>query len=152
MSKDERIKQIAEKAAPVFEKYGVEYAGLFGSYARGNETEESDIDILIRRGSKSLSLFDFISIAGLVMKFSDFENDRKTQSSVIMQLQVIGELVKKIPEDIKSSINLPWKKMAGMRDMVAHDYFSLDLEAVWNTVTKDIPELAKDINKYLMNA
>ena len=86
------------------------------------------------------------------VKFSDFENDRKTQSSVIMQLQVIGELVKKIPEDIKSSINLPWKKMAGMRDMVAHDYFSLDLEAVWNTVTKDIPELAKDINKYLMNA
>ena len=54
----------------------------------------------------------FISMAGLVMTFSDFENDRKTQSSVIMQLQVIGELVKKIPEDIKSNINLPWKKIA----------------------------------------
>lgn len=95
------------------------------------------------------SIKDFISIAGSVMTFSDFENDRKTQSSVIMQLQVIGELVKKIPEDIKSDINLPWKKMAGMRDMVAHDYFSLDLEAVWNTVTKDVPELAKEIDRYL---
>lgn len=36
-----------------------------------------------------------------------------------------------------------------MRDMVAHDYFSLDLEAVWNTVTKDVPELAKEIDRYL---
>ena len=93
---------------------------------------------------------DFISIIdGSMMEFSDFENDRKTQSSVIMQLQVIGELVKKIPEDIKSDINLPWKKMIGMRDMVAHDYFSLDLEAVWNTATKDVPDLATEINKYL---
>jgi len=97
----------------------------------------------------SRNIKDFISVAESMMEFSDFENDRKTQSSVIMQLQVIGELVKKIPEDVKSSINLPWKKMAGMRDMVAHDYFSLDLEAVWNTVTKDIPELAKEIDRYL---
>jgi|SRR3989344_7990221 len=97
----------------------------------------------------SQNIKDFISTKGSVMKFSDFENDRKTQSSVIMQLQVIGELVKKIPEDIKSDINLPWKKMSGMRDVVAHDYFSLDLEAVWNTVTKDIPELAKKIGRYL---
>lgn len=97
----------------------------------------------------SRNIKDFISVAGSVMKFPDFENDRKTQSSVIMQLQVIGELVKKIPEDIKSDIKLPWKKMSGMRDMVSHDYFSLDLEAVWNTVTKDIPELAIEINRYL---
>jgi len=52
----------------------------------------------------SQSIKDFISVAGSVMRFSDFENDRKTQSSVIMQLQVIGELVKKIPEDIKSEL------------------------------------------------
>ncbi|MDO8594454.1 MAG: DUF86 domain-containing protein [bacterium] len=97
----------------------------------------------------SRNIKDFISTAGLAMQFSDFENDRKTQSSVIMQLQVIGELVKKIPESVRSNINLPWKKMAGMRDMVAHDYFSLDLEAVWNTATKDIPKLVEEIDKYL---
>lgn len=99
--------------------------------------------------SATQNIKDFISTMGSTMKFSDFENDRKTQSSVIMQLQVIGELVKKIPESMKSDINLPWKKMTGLRDIIAHDYFSLDLEAVWNTVTKDVPDLADEINKYL---
>ncbi len=73
MSNDEKIKQIAEKTAPVFKKYGVEYAGLFGSYARGDEKEESDVDILVRRGSKSLSLFDFI---GMKDEISDILNKK----------------------------------------------------------------------------
>lgn len=93
---------------------------------------------------------DFISTnEGSTMEFSDFENDRKTQSSVIMQLQVIGELVKKIPEELKSNINLPWKKMIGLRDIIAHEYFSLDLEAVWKTATEDVPNLAREIKRHL---
>ena len=83
MSKDERIKQIAEKAAQVFEKYGVEYAGLFGSYARGNETEESDIDILVRRGSKSLSLFDFIGMKDEISNILNKKVDLISEKAVI---------------------------------------------------------------------
>jgi len=83
------------------------------------------------------------------MEFNDFLSDGKTQSAVIMQIQVIGELSKKIPEEIKSKIDVPWKEIAGLRDMVSHDYFSLDVEAIWNTATKDATELEEKIKKYL---
>lgn len=79
----------------------------------------------------------------------DFFEDSKTQSAVIMQIQVIGELSKKIREDIRSQIDIPWKEIAGLRDMVSHDYFSLDIEAIWNTATKDVPELEQKIKEYL---
>ena len=102
--------------------------------------------------SATQNIKDFIRTStGSAMEFSDFENDRKTQSSVIMQLQVIGELVKKIPDNLKSDVNLPWKQMIGLRDMISHDYFSLDLEEVWNTATKDVLELEREISGYLKN-
>lgn len=59
MSTDE-LQQFAEDATPVFEKYGLRYAGLFGSYARGEATPESDVDILVQKGEKPLSLFDYV--------------------------------------------------------------------------------------------
>ena len=62
MSKEEKIKNIAEKTSPIFQKYGIKYAGIFGSYARGEEKEESDVDILVKRGNQTLSLLDFIGI------------------------------------------------------------------------------------------
>lgn len=83
------------------------------------------------------------------MSQSDFFDDGKTQSAVIMQIQVIGELSKKVPEEMKSKIDIPWKEIAGLRDMVSHDYFSLDIEAIWNTATKDTAELENKIQNYL---
>jgi len=83
MSKDEKIKQIAEKVAPVFEKYGIEYAGLFGSYARGDEKEESDVDILVRRGSKTLSLFDFIGMKDEISDLLNKKVDLVSEKAVI---------------------------------------------------------------------
>lgn len=83
------------------------------------------------------------------MKRDGFLADGKTQSAVIMQLQVIGELAKKIPESIRASIAIPWKQMAGLRDLVSHDYFSLDLEVIWNTVETSIPDTERKIRAYL---
>lgn len=83
------------------------------------------------------------------MNLADFSNDSKTESAVIMQIQIIGELSKKIPEEIKSKIDVPWKEIAGLRDMVSHDYFSLDIEAIWNTATKDVRELEQKTRTYL---
>lgn len=68
-----------------------------------------------------------------------FEADLKTQSAVIMQLTLIGELAKKVSDDTKRAIELPWKEIAGFRDHAIHDYFNLDLEVVWQTVIEDIP-------------
>jgi len=83
------------------------------------------------------------------MSFDDFSGDSKTQSAVIMQLQVIGELSKRMPEEIKTEIEIPWKKISGMRDMVSHDYFNLDIKAVWDTVIKNVPEAELEVSNYL---
>lgn len=84
------------------------------------------------------------------MKFDDFIKDGKTQSAVLMQLHVIDELVKKVPEEIKLKSDLPWKKMTGMRDMISHEYFGLDLEQVWKTAVEDVPILGTEIKKFLL--
>ena len=64
-----------------------------------------------------------------------FLSDEKTQSAVTMQLILIGELTKKLSAATKERIDLPWRKMAGLRDIAVHDYFSLDTEAIWDTIT-----------------
>lgn len=70
-----------------------------------------------------------------------FDGDQKTQSAVIMQLMLIGEVSKKISDKTKATINLPWKDIAGFRDMAVHNYFEIDLDIVWNTIQEDIPVL-----------
>lgn len=82
------------------------------------------------------------------MDYDSFSIDIKTQSAVIMQLQVIGELTKRIPDNILSSIELPWRKIAGLRDMVSHDYFNLDIKMIWQTIKGSIPEADKKIRQY----
>ena len=83
------------------------------------------------------------------MTFEDFSADEKTQSAVIMQLQVVGELAKKVPENFKESIDVPWKNMAGLRDLVSHDYFGLDINVIWHTVKESVPETEKNIKECL---
>ncbi|MEI6238733.1 MAG: DUF86 domain-containing protein, partial [bacterium] len=83
------------------------------------------------------------------LTFEVFSKDNKTQSAVIMQLQVIGELAKKVPDEIKTGVPIPWKNMAGFRDMISHDYFGLDLETVWHTVEKSIVDAEAELQKYL---
>lgn len=79
------------------------------------------------------------------------------QDGVIRQVEIIGEAAKNISEaakNISSDLrnkysDIPWKDIAGMRDKLIHDYFGVDLEAVWATAKEDIPELKKAIEKIL---
>ena len=80
---------------------------------------------------------------------SQFLTDQKTQSAVIMQLALIGELSKKISINTQSQIDLPWKDIAGFRDRAIHDYYQIDLGIVWETISADIPILKKAIQEYL---
>lgn len=84
------------------------------------------------------------------MTYKDFLADSKTQSAIIMQLQVIGEVAKKVPEEIKQSIAIPWKQIIGMRDMVSHDYFNLDIKSVWDTAITSVPDAEQKIGEYLL--
>ncbi|PIQ73401.1 hypothetical protein COV58_02755 [Candidatus Roizmanbacteria bacterium CG11_big_fil_rev_8_21_14_0_20_36_8] len=80
---------------------------------------------------------------------SQFLTDQKTQSAVIMQLALIGELSKKISKNTQSHVDLPWKDIAGFRDRAIHDYYQIDLGIVWETISADIPILKKAIQEYL---
>jgi len=65
------------------------------------------------------------------MKCSTFESDEKTIYAVIRALEIIGEATKHIPEDIRdNNPSIPWKEMAGMRDVLIHDYFGVDIKTV----------------------
>ncbi len=78
-----------------------------------------------------------------------FFDDQKTQSAVIMQLALIGELSKRVSLQTQSLIELPWKEIAGFRDRAIHDYFELDLGVVWDTIVLDLPTLEGALHAYL---
>ncbi len=76
------------------------------------------------------------------MKREDFMSSNLHQDAVIRQVEVIGEAARKVSEETrKRHTEVPWKDMAGMRDKLIHGYFGVDLDAVWDTVTEDIPRL-----------
>ena len=82
------------------------------------------------------------------MKESDFLSNKLEQDGVIRNFEVIGEAAKNISERTKNnSPEIPWRKMAGMRDKLIHDYIGVDLFAVWAVVEKTLPELKISLKK-----
>ena len=76
------------------------------------------------------------------MKREEFIRDEKTVFAVIRAIEIIGEAVKYIPEDVKKEYpKIPWKEIAGMRDKLIHAYFGVNLVRVWKTVKEEIPAL-----------
>ena len=70
------------------------------------------------------------------------------QVAVIRQFEVIGEASKRLSSEFKAkNSELPWKDMAGMRDKLIHEYIDVDLLVVYNTATRDVPELLEKINE-----
>lgn len=76
------------------------------------------------------------------MTFDDFTMDRKTVNAVIRSFEVLGEATKHIPTTFRNKHpHIPWSKMAGMRDVLIHDYMGVDLKTVWKVATDRLPEL-----------
>ncbi len=78
-----------------------------------------------------------------------FLKDQKTQSAVIMQLALIGELAKRVSNETKSIVNVPWKEIAGFRDRAIHDYYQIDLQIAWDTILLDLEPLVVALRKYI---
>jgi uncharacterized protein with HEPN domain len=76
----------------------------------------------------------------------DFVASKQLQDAVIRRIEIIGEAVRNIPDDIKKAHpEIRWKEIAGMRDILIHKYFGLDLRLAWEVVAKDIPELKEKL-------
>jgi len=72
------------------------------------------------------------------------------KDAVIRNFEVIGEAIKNLPDDVKARYpGVEWKQTAGLRDVIAHGYFHIDFEVIWEIVTDRIPGFKKDIAKIL---
>jgi uncharacterized protein with HEPN domain len=93
-------------------------------------------------------LLDILRAARLSIEFlggmdkPHFLKDAKTQSAVLHQLLLIGEAVKRLSDKFRDGhADVPWNKIAGMRNVLIHQYDDVDLEEVWRTLERDIPGL-----------
>lgn len=76
------------------------------------------------------------------MTFGQFSKDTKTVDAVVRNLEIIGEAIKSIPQNIKEkNRQIEWKKIAGLRDILIHQYFGVDLEIVWDVTQNKLPSL-----------
>ena len=84
------------------------------------------------------------------MSYEQFAVDDKTVYAVVRAVEIVGEAVKHIHQDFRRAFtDIPWRDMAGMRDMLIHEYFGVDLETVWNTVKVDISKLKGPLRQVL---
>jgi uncharacterized protein with HEPN domain len=94
------------------------------------------------------TLLDILKAARLAVDFKGklvkktFLRDAKTQSAILHQLLVIGEAAKRLSVDFRARhTEIPWVRIAGMRDKLIHAYDAVDLDEVWKTLTQEIPPL-----------
>ncbi len=84
------------------------------------------------------------------LDFASFCADEKTKDAVIWNLTIIGEAVKHIPEEIRNRYSeVNWRDIAGLRNVVVHEYFGVDEEILWDVVTNKIPELLRVVEDIL---
>jgi uncharacterized protein with HEPN domain len=82
----------------------------------------------------------------------EFAEDEMQQVWVIHHLQIIGEAASKLSAGLRSSqLDLPWDSMIGMRHVLVHGYFQIDLDVVWAVIGKDLPSLKAAIAELLSN-
>ena len=79
---------------------------------------------------------------------SQFLESVQLQDSVVRRIEIMGEAVKNIPKQVKDKYpDIAWKEIAGMRDILIHEYFGIDLGLTWKVATKDIRQLKNRLSK-----
>ena len=81
-----------------------------------------------------------------------FQNNKLKQNAIIRSLEIIGEAVKNIPDPFRNKHpDIPWRKIAGFRDVLSHAYFGVNLDRVWKIIESDLPKLKEEIRKININ-
>lgn len=80
-----------------------------------------------------------------------FEGDELVQTWILRHLQIIGEAARAMPDELRSiAPEIPWSQIVGMRHVLVHDYFGIDVDLVWNAVERDVPALKDAVQRILM--
>ena len=96
------------------------------------------------------------SIDKIILYTSDgydrFVNDSRTQDAVIRNFEIIGEATKQVSDKTKQlRSDIPWRDIAGLRDVLIHDYMGVDVKEVWNIVINHLPALKNAIEELLLS-
>ncbi len=76
--------------------------------------------------------------------------DRKTVDAIVRNLEILGEAAKHVPAEVRSrNPAVDWKRIAGMRDVLAHDYFGIDEDILWDVIANKIPALQAPLEEAL---
>ena len=109
----------------------------------------------MKKDSKIL-LFDILDSIEKIEKYTKkiskgkFFDDLQIQDAVVRRIGIIGEAVKNLPAFFRNKYSsIPWKEMAGTRDVIIHDYSGVDVDLIWEIIDKNIPQLKKKILKLL---
>ncbi len=83
------------------------------------------------------------------LTFGQFEADRMRVDAVLRVLEILGEAARSVPEEARSRTSgVPWTEIIAMRNLLAHAYLRVDLEVVWDTVRRDLPELLRVLRDF----
>lgn len=84
------------------------------------------------------------------MTKEDFKKDERTVDAVLRNIEIIGEAANKLSKEIyEENENVSWGRMIGLRNIVIHEYFGVDLNIIWQVITVNLPETKPKIEKIL---
>jgi len=200
-----QVAQLKSTIVPILKQHQVIQAGVFGSLARGEMADDSDIDLLVQLPAhksllelaglkldledalgKPVDLVEYSTIHPLLreqilaeevtlmqrdnrlfvqdilesivkieeytynLSQNEFLQNSQAQDAVIRRLEVIGEATKNLPRSLRLKYpDVPWQRMAGMRDVLIHGYFGADLNRIWQVIEQDLPDLKRQISQVL---
>jgi len=84
------------------------------------------------------------------LDFGEFAGDPRTIDAVVRNLEILGEAAKRVPDVIRErATEIEWRKVAGMRDVLAHAYFHVDVQIVWDAATNKVPGFVDPLRRLL---